>query len=53
MTKNSTTEICQINSESEPMSVPRKSTISFIRQFARAYTVLAGAGVGLNHLIVN
>lgn len=51
MTKPSTSSLSQVNSESDIMHTPKSSTVNFIRQFARAYTVIAG--VGINHLIMN
>ncbi len=51
MTKKSTSSLSQVNTEREIKSSPKCSTVSFIRQFARAYTVIAG--VGINHLIMN
>lgn len=52
MTKNSNSSLSQMDSESDiNMHKPRKSSVNFLRQFARAYTVIAG--VGLNQLIAN
>lgn len=51
MTKKSTSSLSQVNSEGDLNRSPKSSTVSFIRQFARAYTVIAG--VGINHLIMN
>lgn len=51
MTGESTTYHSQKDSENVTMTTPRKATISYIRQFARAYSVISG--VGLNQILLN
>lgn len=48
MTDDSTTDRSQKDSLATIMRKPSNASISFIRQFAKAYTVVAGVGMILN-----
>ncbi len=48
MTKTSTSSSKQVKSECTQLKSPKSSTITYIRQFAHAYTVIAGVGMMLN-----